>query len=172
MRNTIFIIMIGFFMGACGGPTNPKSIKEFRTAVSEQSSVIRNTEVKVINRSFSKVFRDVSRYGRECMTLTMKSTRQGIFWDTDLGTYSYSTMSIKTGKNKGYAVLLIGDKEFGGDKLPTEKAWYLVVADMEAVKGGKTRLTMNGVYRGSEPYRAIAATAEGRKYRTCPPHFY
>jgi hypothetical protein len=170
MKQLIILMISAVLLAACA-PSPPRTLDAFRDAVDHKKRVIRKSVTMEIDRPFSKVFSDVKRNADKCMTLTVDSTREGLIFD-DKSTYAYTAISKKTGKGNGLMALVYGGKEYTGGNYPTEDVWYLFTAEMEAVSKKKTRLTMHGTYGHDEPYRAVTAYAEGRKYRFCPPHFY
>ena len=165
----IIVLLYAFIFTGCG-VSNPRTLDAFRTAVEGKSRAIAKTETYEVDRSFSKVYNDVKNKGEQCLTLRIDRREERLFKDKK-SHFFYSTVAKKTGKGMGTMALIWGYEEHR-EKFPTEDVWYLVTVDMKAKGSKKTAVTVSGVYVGNEPYRAIKAYAEGRKYRYCPPNFY
>ena len=152
-------------VGLASCATAPKTVSEFRTAVS-QGTAFMTQETHNINREFSIVVKNVESKSKECLGFgyTTRTTAGASLRQTTV-TYHPTVKVVGNGK----AEMFMQEKRTPQPVGSPEGGAYIFLADINRVSATQTRVTMYGPsFPTWKPiFRAIKGWAEGENVN-CP----
>ncbi len=162
MRAFLILILAGFFAG-CATTIPPQSVEELREEVRTGPSRIIISEHQIM-RSFSQTYSAVEINAERCfeVTVTMPSSpNPGMRVNSE----RYRAESLMTSETTAETSMQLDKKSLA--PMP-DGGYYVLLADIEAISSGKTKLTIYGVLNGYENvHESIVAWAQGENDK-CP----